>query len=220
MSFKSNFSKKSSRVNIVLAVAAALVALTYRGYFPQQVNAQEGMQTRSEAGDMECISYCSNTRLGTTLMEVKWRLEDRSLSETDLRAKAGQQGLEVTVYSDGFDRGLYASVGAVKPKALFRAPAKPGIQAQSKLPGLEKLVIADVATRLDKAVYPLRLMQNQAESAAGAEWVTVRLEGLNPGMDFTYRIPGGRSVVTCRAAVCPVDKIRVPAKSRPSPAPR
>jgi len=166
---------------------------------------------------MECISYCSNTRLGTTLMEVKWRLADRSLSEADLR-KAAQQGLEVTVYSDGFDRGQYASVGAVKPKALFRTPAKPGIQPRSKLPGLEKLVIADVATRLDE--HPLLLMQNQAESAAGAEWITVRLEGLNPGMDFTYRIPGGPSVVTCRAAVCPVDKIRVPAKSRPSPAPR
>jgi hypothetical protein len=206
----------SCNLNIVLAV---LMALTYRAYFPPQVNAQQGM--RSEAGDMECISYCSHTRLGTTLMEVKWRLADRSLSETDLRAQAGQQGLEVTVYSDGFDRGQYASVGAVKPKALFRAPAKPGLQPpQSKLAGLEKLVIADVATRLDQPLYPLFLMQNQAASAAGAEWITVRMEGLNPGMDFTYRIPGGRSVVTCRAAVCPVDKIRVPAKSKPSPAPR
>jgi hypothetical protein len=228
MPSQSNPLRNRLRVTIVLAVVGtALLLLTYRAYFPQEVKAQEGMQTRSEAGDMECISYCSLTRPGTTLMEVKWRLADRSLNETDLRAKAGQQVLEATVYSEGFDRGLYAVVSAVKPKALFRAPAKaeraaPAVQPQSKLTGLDKLVVADVATRLDKPTHPLRLLWLQAEAPA-AEWLAVRLEGLNPGMEYTYRVPGGPSVVACQAAVCPVDKIATPAvptKPKPSLTPR
>ena len=83
-------------------------------------------------------------------MEVRIRVADRQLNETDLRAKVQQQGLEVTVYADGFERGLFASVPAIKPKASFHLA--PSVSAGTKkIPGLEKLVIADVATRVDKA---------------------------------------------------------------------
>lgn len=213
---KGNHLQERFQANIVFAVAAALAALAYPGYCLQGTNTQEGVPARSEAGDMECISYCSNTRPGTALMEVKWRLADRLLSETDLRTKAGQQGLEVTVYSEGFDRGQYAIVAAIKQKALFRAPGKAGrrvsaVQAQSKLPGLEKLAITDVATRLDKPARPLLLMQRLPGAAADPEWLAVRLEGLKSSMEYTFRVPGGRSVVTCQAVVCPVDRIPAPA---------
>lgn len=216
MSSKNGPRQEGFLVRIVLAVCAALVPLAYAGYFPQPTNAQEGRRGQSAAGDMECISYCSTTRPGTVIMELRWRLADRSLSETDLRSRVGQQRLEVTVYSEGFERGLYAVVSAVKPKALFRAPSRtnrlaPAVQAQSKIPGLEKLVITEVATRLDKPTQSLLPMQPPTGAAAEAEWVTVRLEGLDPGMEYTYRVPGGRSVVTCQAVVCPVDKIPAPA---------
>jgi hypothetical protein len=210
MPSKSNPRQKWFRVRIVLTACAALIVLAYPAYFPQPIIAQEVMRGRSEAGDLECLSYCSTTRPGTVIMEVRMRLADRQLNEPDFRSRAQQQGLEVTVYSEGFERGLYATVSAIRPRALFRAPARadriaPAVQPQSKIPGLEKLVITDVATRLERPRQPF-LMQPPTGAAAQAEWVTVRLEGLDPGMEYTYRVPGGRSVVTCQAVVCPVDR--------------
>ena len=207
MSSKGNLRQKWFRVRIVLGVCAVVVVFAYPEFFPQPIIAQEGTRNRSEAGDIECISYCSTTRPGTVLMEVRVRLADRSLSEADLRSKVRQQGLEVTVYGEGFERGLFATVAALKPKALFRA------RTRSKIPGLEKLVITDVATRLEKSAQSFLLMQPATdpqmqpttETTAGAEWVIIRLEGIDPGLEYTFRVSGGRSVVSCEAVVCPVD---------------
>jgi hypothetical protein len=218
MSFKSNVREKSFRTKILFAVVAAFVVSAYPGYFLHETNAQEEKRNRSEAGYVECVSYCSTTRPGTAIMEVRWRLADRLLSATDLRARASQQRLDVTVYSDGFDRGLYATVTAVKPKAPFRMAAggvTVGPTAQRKLPGLEKLVITDVATRVDRPAKSFLLMQPMPGAAADAEWVTVRMEGLDPGMEYTYRIPGANLVITCQAVVCPVDRISAPPKRKP-----
>src|SRR6266550_1640904 len=182
MSSKSRLRQKWFRVIIMLAVCATLVVLARPRSFPQPIIAQQVMQGRSEAGDLECISYCSTTQLGTVLMEVRIRLADRPLNEADLRSKVRQQGLEVTVYADGFERGLFAIVSEIKPKALFRAPSRgvaPVAPAQSKIPGLEKLVITDVATRLDKPAQPFLLIQPPTGNAAEGEWLMVRLEGLD-----------------------------------------
>jgi hypothetical protein len=209
---KSSLRQKWFRVRMAPAVCAALAVLAYPGYFMQPTIAQEGMRGRSEAGDIECISYCSTTRPGTVLMEVRVRLADHQLNEADLRSRVRQQGLEVTVYSDGFERGLYATVSAIKPKALFRARLRAGsaAAAQIKIPGLEKLLITDVATRSDKAAQSLLLMQPPTQTADEGEWVRVRLEGLDPGMAYTFRVPGGQSVVTRQAAFCPVDGVPAP----------
>ena len=202
-----NLREKWFRVRIVLAVCTVVVVFAYPEFFPSPISAQGGMRSRSEAGDIECISYCSTARPGSVLMEVRVRLADRSLSEADLRSRVRQQGLEVTVYGEGFERGLFATVSALKPKTLFRA------RTRSKIPGLEGLVITDVATRLEKSAQSFLLMQPATnpeiqlpnEPTAGAEWVMIRLEGLDPGLEYTFRVSGGRSVVTCEAVVCPVD---------------
>ena len=211
MSPKNNLQRKSFRLSVVLAVCAAVVAVAYPGLYPQRIIAQEGARNVNEAGDMECISYCSPTRPGTVMMEVKMRLADHLVTETDLRSRVRQQGLEATVYADGFERGLFAVVPAIQPRMRFRAQTRAGVsrvQSQNRIPGLEKLVITDVATRLDRAAQPLVLTQPPLTRVASeAESVTVRLEGLDPGMEYTFRAPGGRSVVTCRAVVCPVDRI-------------
>jgi hypothetical protein len=215
MSSKSNLRQKWFRVRIVLGVCAVVVVFAYPEFFPQPIIAQEGTRSRSEAGDLECISYCSTTRPGTVLMEVRVRLADRSLSEADLRSKVRQQGLEVTVYADGFERGLLAAVPAIKPQAQFRARTRtgaPAVRSQIKIPGLETLVITDVGTRLNKAGQSFLLMQPRTQPAEEGDWVTVRLEGADPGMAYTFRVPGGQSIVTCQAIVCPVDIIRVPTK--------
>jgi hypothetical protein len=213
MSSKGSLCQKWFRVRIVLAVCATAFVVAYPGFCTQPIIAQEDTRSRSEAGDIECVSYCSATRPGTVVMEVRVRLADRSLSEADLRSKVLRQGLEVTVYSEGFERGLFATVSALKPKALFRA------RTRSKIPGLENLLITDVATRLDKSTQSFLLMQPATdpgmqpltETRAGAEWVMIRLEGLDPGMKYTFRVPGERSVATCEAVVCPVERIPAPA---------
>jgi hypothetical protein len=217
MSSKNSLRQEWLRARVVLAACALLAALSYPTSFPNKIIAQHGMRNVSEAGDMQCVSYCSTLRPGTPVMEVKWRLADRLLNETELRSEIQQQGLEVTVYSEGFERGLFATVPALKPKALFRARTRrdglaPAVQVQNrKIPGLEKLSIIDVATRSTQPPQPLRLMPAIADTAEG-EWITVRLEGLDPGMEYTYRVRGGQSVVTCQAVVCPVDEVPIPRK--------
>jgi hypothetical protein len=57
MSSKSRLRQKWFPVRIVLAVCAAFLVPAYPGYFPQPMIAKEGMQRRSEGGDLECISY-------------------------------------------------------------------------------------------------------------------------------------------------------------------
>jgi len=198
------------RARIKLTVCAVLVMLACPGYFPQPLSAQQIMQSRSEAGDLECVSYCSTTRPGTAIMEVRVRLADRLLNETDLRSKVQQQGLEVTVYGDGFERGLFATVPVIRPKALFRLQPSAPVVRTKKIPGLEKLVITDVATRVDKPSQSFLLTQPPLASTAEGEWVMVRLEGAEPGLAYSYRVPGGGSVVTCQAVVCPVDRIPFP----------
>lgn len=184
----------------------------------------EGPPVRNESGDLECVSYCSVTRPGTPLMEVKWKLAPQQLAPQDLAAKSAQQGLEATVYAEGFERGQYVVVTAVKPQALFHAlPKTDNAPAQpSKLPGLENLKVTEVATRASKPVRPFHLLrpQTQIEAAEPAEWMAARLEGVDPGMQYTYRVSGGTSTVACQAVVCPVDRIDVPAAPKSKAAPK
>jgi hypothetical protein len=210
MSSKNNLRGKWFRVRIVLAVCAAVVVVAYSEFCSQPIIAQVDARSRSEAGDLECISYCSTTRPGTVVMEVKMRLGDVLLNEADLQAKIRQQSLEVTVYADGFERGLFAAVSTLKPQSVFRAGTRAGksaVQSKTKIPGLERLVITNVGTRLSKAKQSLLLMQPPTQPADEGEWVTVRLEGLDPDMAYTFRVPGRQSIVTCQAVVCPVDMV-------------
>jgi len=195
------------KIGIMMAVCAALILLPTDSFQP--ASAQEGLRSRSPEGDLECVSYCSPIRPGTVLMEVALRLADRTMSESALLAKVRQQGLDVTVYADGFERGLFATVSAVRPRALFRRTT-----SAKRIPGLEKLVITDVATRLDKSAQSFRLTHPPLGSTEVSEWVTVRLEGLDPGLVYTYRVPGRSSVVMCPAVSCPVDRVPAPINRR------
>jgi len=184
----------------------------------------EAAPVRNKAGDMECVSYCSVTRPGTPLMEVKWKLAPQHLAPQELAAKSTQQGLEATVYAEGFERGQYVVVTAVKPQALFHALPKTdkALAQPSKLPGLENLKVTEVATRESKPVRSFHLLrpQTQIEAAEPAEWMAARLEGVDPGMQYTYRVSGGASTVACQAVVCPVDRIEAPTPPKSKAAPK
>jgi len=199
------------KIVFVVAVCTILFLLPTQSFIGVAISQQEE-RARSTDANLECVSYCSSIRPGTVLMEVAIRLADGSMSASDLRAKARQQGLDVTVYADGFERGLFANVSAIRPKASFRLAPRtaPARRAPNKIPGLEKLIITDVSTRFDKSAQSLRLVHPSPGSTSEGEWVTVLLEGLDPGLAYTYRVPNKASLVTCQAVVCPVDRIPTP----------
>lgn len=210
MSLDDSLRQKWLRARFAFVVCACLLVVTSSAYLPQTTVGQDVIRSRSETGDMECISYCSNIRPGIAFIEVRVRVAESPLSEASLRSKVRQQGLEVTVYSEGFERNLFATVSTIQPRAFFLAPAKAGRPAaRSKIPGLQKLQITNVVTRFDKSAQTFMLLQPPAGTET-AEWVTVRLEGLDPGVAYSFRVPGQQSVVTCQAVVCPVDLIPTP----------
>src|SRR5437773_2803841 len=198
MSLDDSLRHKWLTARFAFVVCACLVVVTSSAYLPQTTVGQDVIRSRSETGDMECISYCSNIRPGIAFMEVRVRVAESPLSEASLRSKVRQQGLEVTVYSEGFERNLFATVSTIKPRAFFLAPAKPGRPAaRSKIPGLQKLQITNIVTRFDKSAQTFMLQPPAGTETA--EWVTVRLEGLDPGVAYSFRVAGRQSVVTCQA---------------------
>lgn len=221
MSSKSSAQQNWLRVRMLLAIGALLVVLAYSAYFSKPIIAQDGPLERSAAGDLQCISYCSTARPGSALIELSLRVADHPLNAADLRLKMQQQALDVTVYNEGFERGLYATVSTLKAKAMFRARTRgdglaPAVQRPAGIPGLEKVVITDLASRLDNRAESFFLMHRgfQMQSSGTAsepEWVTVRVEGVESGMNYIFRLRGGGSVVTCHAEDCPVDMIPGPA---------
>lgn len=167
--------------------------------------------------EFECQSYCSPSKPGTPVMEVKWRIAPTLLTPAQRRARVAQQTLDATVYSDGFERGLYVTLPTTRPRAIFGRPR--GLAAPPRpIPGLRRLVVTDVQTTQDRGrSQPSRLL---AVAPADEEWVAVKIEGIDPGLDYTYRVPavdGGRTVITCQAATCPVDHKRAPASARANP---
>lgn len=201
----------------ILQAPALLAAFLCAAGFVLQRNMAVLSAQEETSPDLECSSYCSNVRPGTSLIEVRMRVSLQALAAADLRTRVRQQQLEVTVYSEGFQRGLFSILQTLQPKTTFRAAPRAADAAgpPPRLPtSLTRLIVTDVATRQDPpAREPLRLMQAMP---AGSEWAVVRIEGVDPGTDYIYRVPGSPATVTCRAAVCPVDSIQaVPPKPAP-----
>lgn len=218
---KSSARQNWLRVRLLLAICAVLVVPGFSAYFQAPISAQDGPLERSAAGDLQCISYCSTTRPGSALIEVSLRVADHPLNAADLRLKIRQQALDLTVYNEGFERGLYATVQTLKAKTVFRPRTRgdglaPAVQRLTRIPGLEKVVITDLASRLDNRAESFLLMRpgfqmQSSGTASEPEWVTVRVEGVESGMNYIFRLRGGGSVVTCQAEDCPVDMIPAPA---------
>lgn len=157
-------------------------------------------------------AYCSPTKPGTALVELKWRVSNRRMSQPELSARAAQQDVEVTVYRDGFERGLFARLPSVAPRARFTVAPQAATAGQA-IPGLAKLTVTDVVTSRDTN-RPDR-MRLFSPAADDTEFVVTQIEGLEPGLNYYWRLPsvvdGQRPVVTSAGPVCPVD-YRTPQK--------
>jgi hypothetical protein len=147
---------------------------------------------------LECKTYCSDVKLRTPIAELTW--------PASATASLERQGLEVTVYKNGFERGLSARLLVVRQGEKFslqRAAAAVSSSAQ-RVPGLDKLVVVGVRTR------SMRLR------ASSVNTITVQVEGLEPGLNYYWRVLSNTSgtnwvanrayqTVRCQAPVCPAD---------------
>lgn len=150
----------------------------------------------------QCESYCSPTKPGTSVAEFRWRVSPQPLSARDLARRKASERIQVTVYKDGFERGYYAEVMPVGTARKF------AMRTPRRRPGLSALVLADVATTQEKNKPGFRLLQMPDQSG---EWAVARVEGLEAGLLYFWRLQGNTAgatpdkIVRCLAATCPVD---------------
>ena len=158
--------------------------------------AQEGNTPRFE-------TYCSRTDLGSSVAEVQWPLGPHGMT-ANITGLAEQQVLDITVYKDGFQRGLYKTVnpGAVQPEFHLAQP-----QQEQKIPGLQNLRVTQFGTTQE---HPKESLHMLMRPMPGEESAAVKIEGLSPGMEYFVRLSSLDAVqktVSFTAAICPVDYV-------------
>ena len=182
---------------------------------PQQL-ADKGEDTQWA----QCESYCDPYKPGTSVAEVRWKVSDESLGITELKDRTAQEVLEVSVYKDGFERGLYANITPTEGRHGFLlANTQP---TRRQLPGLNRLVMVGLNTS-KSATKGFRMLATDPADAGEGQWAVAKVEGLEPGLLYFWRVqtrnaslaPAGARVVSCQAATCPVDSMRRPAVRRP-----
>jgi hypothetical protein len=169
------------------------------------------MATSSSEEDVSwgtCQTYCNQVDLGESMAEIRRKVAIPGADARALALAVKADKIEVTTYADGFERGLFATVTqAPVPEAAAPRPLRSA--SGQAIPGLEKLRVIAVATSQDRTKPALRL---QPSTEGGAESATIQITGLQSGMNYYWRLPASASrdaqaqeVLTCRAAICPVD---------------
>jgi hypothetical protein len=151
--------------------------------------------------------FCSDVKLRTSNARLQWTLVDGAPT-TALRTLAGAaQSLETTVYSGGFEKGLFVTL-PLEPASVDRPVAARA---------------APAAAALQRRAFQIQLIEVEAPTAArtAATASGAVVEGLEPGVNYTWRVgvdtPAGRVYspsIMCRPRVCPADMVDDP---RPAP---
>lgn len=144
--------------------------------------------------------FCSETKLRTTNARIRWSVPGETLRAAGLASlPVTGQTLDVTVYKDGFEKGLLVSLPI--SQASPNRPVMPQASAQVR-PQLRAFQIRLIEVEQPKTV--------QAVNAGNQTGVVV--ENLEPGVNYTFRMAvaasSGRMVspeVTKQARVCPAD---------------
>jgi hypothetical protein len=146
-----------------------------------------GMRPEELAGaqssaSLSCQVFCSDTRVGVSVAELTFNSDVGSLS---------QLVLEGTVYKNGFEIGRFARLSPIRQGQRFEIIQPPG--AAGSVPGFDTVAVTAVRFQQDRSL------------------VTVRLEGLDPGLNYFWRVrPAGGSgagteITVCQAVECPDD---------------
>ena len=219
------------RVSLAIGFFPVLLALTLvvgsRAPNNKVVASPKGGELAlQQAGDKDetsewaqCETYCDPYKPGTSVAEVRWRVSEGSLSTSELTARTSTEVLEVSVYKDGFERNLYANVSTSAGRHTFALTNIP--PSQKRLPGLQRLTLVDLNTSPAETKKGFRMIAADPAGRGGG-WAVAKVEGLEPGLVYFWRVknqessvaPGGARVVSCQAATCPVDSMRRPLSSR------
>ena len=181
-------------MRLLVLVPLVIAAGSYMGARAQDLGGEN--TPRAEA-------YCSQTELGNSVAEVQWPLAAQG--GTNLVPLVQQQVLDVTVYKDGFERGLYktAKPGTAEPQFRLFKP-----QEAQEIPGLQNLRVTQFATSQEQPKEGLRLLMRPAP---GQESADAKLEGLQPGIRYFVRLSSPDAAprtVAFTATVCPVDRVQ------------
>ena len=165
---------------------------------------RSGADSSSGAGTLSCEVYCSETKLRTANARISWdgtgALAGRASASAASAAPVAQE-LQTTVFKGGYDKDLYASFSTLDSGQ--RAAAR----TASALP--EPSMRAYDLSIVPAAQPDARVA---ASAAVPASRTSVDVEGLEPGMRYTWRVvfatADGEEIsetVTCEAPVCPAD---------------
>ena len=193
-------SKRPSMLAVVL-----LGALNVCGY----VAAQTGIPSEQPGGQdaagiiVTCEVFCSETKLRTGNARISWRLTagpggPEAFGIGDM--SSAEQRLETTVFKNGFDKDLYASFQTLERGTETR----PALESS-----LEPGAMRAYQLQIIEVKQPAGM---EALGAGGATLTDTVIEGLEPGMNYTWRVvvetDDGQLVsktVMCQAPVCPAD---------------
>ena len=159
-----------------------------------------------------CEVFCSDVKMRTSNARLRWTLADgapqTAAPQTALRSLANTtQSLEATVFSGGFEKGLFVTLpvgpaSADRPVQATRAPA---------------------AAQVQRRAFDIQLieLESPADARAAGSQAGAVVEGLEPNVNYTWRLgvdtPAGRVYsppIMCRPRVCPADLVDDP---RPGP---
>ncbi len=156
--------------------------------------------------------FCSDTKLRTSNARIRWSMAKEGLQASGLASfSAAKQSLEATVYKNGFEKGLFVSVPISQVTPVHPVAA----QAQEKRAKLRAFQFSLIEIEEPKT----------ALAAEGGGEMSAVVEGLEPGVNYTWRIAidaaAGRIVSApemSQAIVCTADMVptsSVPKKRKP-----
>ena len=168
---------------------------------PAQLPAETSRAASPSGLTLTCEVFCSQTKARTGNARLRWTMPAAARAQSRIASLASaKQTLELSVYGPEFEAGLFAILPVSQP-VIGRSVAA---LAQGKPPTLR--------------AYQVRLLQIERPtdvSADAAGEMTVVVEDLEPGLNYSWRVaieaPDGRLVsvpVTCQAPTCPADFIR------------
>jgi hypothetical protein len=161
-------------------------------------------QPPADAGSgvtLTCEVFCSQTKLRTSNARIRWSAPGAALRAAGIDAASrAATRLETTVFRDGFAKGLFV-------RLPLSGSGQVGILPLAQQPQQSQLRAYQI--RVIEIESPVR-----AQVAGGADEGGVVVEGLEPGVQYTWRAvleASSHQVVsltaTCDAPVCPADMV-------------
>jgi hypothetical protein len=173
-------------------ICGLLLAFLVVGCYPEstvrveEVSTERPVLTADEqsAGDLNVETFCSLTKIRTGVARLSWEVKP---------AVVGKQRIDVTVFKQGFEKGLYGTISPIEPDVELLAP-------ELKEPDLNALVPVLSLT-------PVEMTYDEERAE-----ISVDVEGLEPGLIYSWRVvtltdegwvPG--NIASVEAPVCVAD---------------